>query len=324
VMTIHKAKGLEARVVILADTATRPNYGGREEWSTEMSATPAGPRLALSGPGLRNAAAVFSALDDPAHERAEHIRLLYVALTRARDRLVVFGGGELTMPWIAALAAWGYRPKDLAEDGPLSCRDVLHRRLAMPPRETVAVDPAPAGAPAAVERYEEALAAIGRLAAPEMRAPSGIEYEVERGERGHAPDLAREIGSLVHQRLAGAPSATTVTEAAREAESLMTAFDASPLRARLDALDVLGREIPMLFGEGDERWRGVIDLIYKEPSGTIVVADYKTDTSSEGAAERHGPQLGVYTRAVARAMPGSTVRAELWMLRTGEVVPVGR
>jgi len=80
------------------------------------------------------------------------------------------------MAWIAAFAAWGYTPRELPGDGPLRCGDVLHRRLAMPPRETIASEPAPSGAPAAVERYEEALAAMTRLAAPDLRAPSGVTH----------------------------------------------------------------------------------------------------------------------------------------------------
>jgi ATP-dependent helicase/nuclease subunit A len=102
----------------------------------------------------------------------------------------------------------------------------------------------------------------------------------------------------------------------------MAAFEASPLAARLASLDVLGREVPLLLDEGDTRWRGVIDLIYREADGTVVVADYKTDTSAAGAVQRHATQLSVYVRALQRAMPGTRIRAELWMLRTGNVLEV--
>ncbi len=87
VMTVHGAKGLEANTVILADTTTPP--GG-----------PRDPRL-LS---LENGALVWAtarAADTPAmtdarsatqqDARDEYRRLLYVAMTRAAERLIVCG-----------------------------------------------------------------------------------------------------------------------------------------------------------------------------------------------------------------------------------------
>jgi ATP-dependent helicase/nuclease subunit A len=95
VMTVHGAKGLEAPIVILADTTTPPK-GPRE------------PRL-LSVPFANAAPEAPAALvwagrkvDDPAPVAAaratavrgaedEYRRLLYVAMTRAADRLIVAG-----------------------------------------------------------------------------------------------------------------------------------------------------------------------------------------------------------------------------------------
>ena len=113
-----------------------------------------------------------------------------------------------------------------------------------------------------------------------------------------------------------------VGEARDEAESLLRMLDASPLAARLAAIETVGREVPMLLGEDGARWLGTIDLLYRDNDGTIVVADYKTDATDDGAIARHGDQLGVYLRAVRRALPGERVRAELWMLKTGRVLEI--
>ena len=133
------------------------------------------------------------------------------------------------------------------------------------------------------------------------------------------PEFAREVGAIVHAKLAGMKIATT-GEAADEADRLLAAFHASPLGARLESIEVLGREVPMLLGEEQAQWRGAIDLLYRDAGGAVVVADYKTDAGDDGATLRHGEQLGIYVRAVRRAMPGERVRAELWMLRTGRVI----
>ncbi len=94
-MTVHGAKGLEAPIVILADTTTPP-----QGWHppkllplppdkpTPDAATPlvwAGAKANDVGP---MAAARQAALDEA---RDEYRRLLYVAMTRATERLIVCG-----------------------------------------------------------------------------------------------------------------------------------------------------------------------------------------------------------------------------------------
>ena len=90
VMTVHGAKGLQAPLVILPDTTSLPPEEGSILWATDPgthSTVPIwSPRRELrcaAAQRLRDAAA--------ARRMEEHNRLLYVALTRAEDRLVVCG-----------------------------------------------------------------------------------------------------------------------------------------------------------------------------------------------------------------------------------------
>ncbi len=307
-MTIHKAKGLEARVVILADAAAGRQNRPPRRTKAGMARCEGGEYVRLSSPSFRNGAAIASSIEDAFHEEAEHVRLLYVALTRARDRLFVFAGGNRRTEWTDALSSWK--------------AGVSHRVLDAPaPPAGKALAP-PAGAPDAVRRFEEAAASVLALAALPFRSPSdagaGGEFLAAR-DGALEPELAREVGAIVHARLAGMKTADT-GEARDEADRVLAAFEASPLAARLATLEVLGREVPMLLGEDQARWRGAIDLLYRDGSGVIVVADFKTDASDEGALERHAEQLGVYVRAVRRAMPAEHVRAELWMLRTDRII----
>jgi ATP-dependent helicase/nuclease subunit A len=86
VMTVHGAKGLEAPVVILPDTTTRASAQGGP-----LLKTPDGGFLwsARKGDDCAASAAARAARAE-AGDR-ESLRLLYVALTRARDRLIVCG-----------------------------------------------------------------------------------------------------------------------------------------------------------------------------------------------------------------------------------------
>jgi ATP-dependent helicase/nuclease subunit A len=97
VMTVHGSKGLEAPIVFLADVFT--GAGGRQ-----------GPRLIEAVPGEPETAAWTPRKnEDPAalahgrahleaQQAAEHRRLLYVALTRAADRLYIAGAQPERQP----------------------------------------------------------------------------------------------------------------------------------------------------------------------------------------------------------------------------------
>jgi len=310
VMTIHKAKGLEARVVIVADTAAGRSNRGSTRFTAGITRVGLREFVTLEGPKFRNGAAIAVSLDEARHEEAEGVRLLYVALTRARDRLFVFSGGSLNPVWNDALSAWNSR--------------VTHRVLAEAPPRAPARSIPPVGAPEAVLRFEAATAAALALAAPPFRSPSDLGDGGEPASPtpgAQEPELARAAGRIVHARLAGMET-PDVGNARDEAETVLRLFAGSPLAARWARLEIRGREVPMLLGEDGARWHGTIDLLYRDRDGSLVVADYKTDTSDDGAIARHGEQLRVYVRAVRRAMPTERVRAELWMLRSGRILAV--
>ncbi len=102
-LTVHGAKGLELPVIVIADPGTRPQL-----WKSDASRYSDPTRHALvrriahfEPIELRENLAAANAI-----ERAEVMRLLYVAATRARDVLVVptIGMGEIEDSWLAPLA----------------------------------------------------------------------------------------------------------------------------------------------------------------------------------------------------------------------------
>ncbi|HEX4304374.1 MAG TPA: double-strand break repair helicase AddA [Rhizomicrobium sp.] len=87
VMTVHGAKGLEADIVILPDTTSVPtlsNARGNLLYTEDGVLYPVADAEAPESVLAAKAAAKERMLE-------EHRRLLYVALTRARDRLIVCG-----------------------------------------------------------------------------------------------------------------------------------------------------------------------------------------------------------------------------------------
>jgi len=92
VMTVHGAKGLEAPVVILADATADPARLGRAPLTVDIEVENVG-MAPLLRPRKEERRPPFEEVILAEEKRAleEHMRLLYVALTRAADRLIVSG-----------------------------------------------------------------------------------------------------------------------------------------------------------------------------------------------------------------------------------------
>jgi ATP-dependent helicase/nuclease subunit A len=92
VMTVHGAKGLEAPVVILADATGDPARLGRTPIAVDVELGAAGA-VPMLRPRKEERCPPFEEIivEQEKRDLQEHMRLLYVALTRAADRLIVSG-----------------------------------------------------------------------------------------------------------------------------------------------------------------------------------------------------------------------------------------
>ena len=107
IMTVHKAKGLEFPVVILADiTAKLARSPASRHLDSEVGLS------AVRIGGWTPAELTEHDPDETARDRAEGVRVAYVAATRARDLLVVpaIGDDPKENPWGAALNDWWTSP----------------------------------------------------------------------------------------------------------------------------------------------------------------------------------------------------------------------
>lgn len=108
-MTIHRSKGLQFPVVFVADTARRFNAADTRQPVLLHRMYGAGLRLRPEeGEGAYKTAA-YTALSNvhAAEMRSEQMRLLYVALTRAQDKLILtvpLGIGKTSNPFTRAAA----------------------------------------------------------------------------------------------------------------------------------------------------------------------------------------------------------------------------
>jgi ATP-dependent helicase/nuclease subunit A len=96
-LTIHSAKGLEFKVVVVADAGRNPEHAAREEILCLPDGR-VGFKVVDPSTGKRHAALGFEELRQAERiaEEAETRRLYYVAMTRAIDRLIISGAVDPT------------------------------------------------------------------------------------------------------------------------------------------------------------------------------------------------------------------------------------
>jgi ATP-dependent helicase/nuclease subunit A len=343
ILSIHKAKGLEAPVVVLFDSADsfRMNTDAVAQWDEGRIAL--GFRAGCQPPGWDELVTA-----DQKKAWAEGHRLKYVACTRARDLLVI----PLPPADARAGAFWRELTQFLPRASDADVQIVDAATLPAPVRETDDTDLralAGAGGGDAVaarwdaERRERIETASQRAFVP---------ISATRAAARTAPPAAvtvlrggsRDFGGLVHKILEWIPlepdekSGLAVTMAAAlaptfglDAEGARRAGDAAqraldlPVMHRARTAARLWRELPVWFPEGADLVEGVVDLVFEEEGGLVIV-DYKTDHIAHdqalAQAAHHAPQLQLYGRGLAQAT-GLPVRERLVLFTAlGRTVPV--
>ncbi len=320
-MTVHAAKGLEFPCVFLAAMHRRPDRGGRS--SLVLAGDRIGVKWHHPESGRSFSDPVRRAVQEEVKEREarEENRLLYVAMTRAREHLVLsWTAKQQKGEWVKrAEAALGGVPRVAAAGGPGAARAQVPAAAAPAvflPRPTV------------TGQYDAAVAAtsLALFAADPQRyfatRHRGLDPEpVFQGDEDveGAPDGpdGSEFGREVHAVLAGV-RAPAVSE---EAVGLAERFFRSPLGQRARAARVSEREFDFQFAVEDVVVRGQIDLWFDD--GELLVVDYKTDRD-RADAERYRVQLQIYAAALARYTGRAVDGAYLYWLREDEAerVPV--
>ncbi len=331
-LTVHGAKGLQAPIVILADACLDPDAGNRMdslEWNgLPILAPRKGERLGPVGEVAADAAAI---------EREEHWRLLYVALTRAEEKLIVAGSlgprakGEVKpQSWYGAVDAamvdmgcdweadplWGARRRWRGAE-------VLTPKAAQPESaedKPVVVEPEWLRAQAPAEQRP-----------PRPLAPSApVEDDVPNPPPTAAMRQAAERGRWLHalfQRLPDLPA-----ERRREgAERWLEQQGAGDVTLRRDVIDHALRviedphfaalfapgalaEAPIAAVVGEAVIAGTVDRLRVE-ADRVQLVDFKTGRMTPRDAEEvpvpHVRQMAAYVAALEVIFPGRTVEAAL-------------
>lgn len=334
VMTAHGAKGLEAPIVILPDTmrALREDRGRLAK--VEIAGEPRGAWKGRKGEEPALLAAAREAASQAQLE--ENRRLLYVAMTRAEDWLIVAG-------------ARGKQKTDMGETWYGMVESGLERAGA-----AIATDAAPAGLEGAVRRLEtggtprmdetaeaDVVSGFGAPAWAFTRPPSARKTRLESvaaSALGPAndgvvpvsalpPEIARRRGEAIHAALeVGAADPETIrrifTAAAPDlpdnlispAVQEAVAARALPEAACYFTPDALAEAAISLTIDA-KRFTGRIDRLVVGPD-EVAFVDFKSDATPPPPGPpppAYVAQLAVYRAALQQIYPDKSVVADiLW------------
>jgi ATP-dependent helicase/nuclease subunit A len=329
-MTIHKAKGLEFPIVVLADAARRPNPSREvafrlgEVWTVspdKLEGTSLAYRLARAQDALQN--------------EAEERRLLYVALTRAQEKLIINGHVRIkddqafTDGWLDALLAAGgiLLNAIMGETGkwqefPLTKEASWAIWVAPIENETILKEAKP------TSTWPESQAEHLFPALPGRPVLPVIKKEQPHISLEPRTPPARVVGDMVHKALqrwrfsddllleqllrtqaqmGGLDGEGLLRQAIHEAEVLLQRFRQHPLYTEMNTALERQHEVPFLgaSSQGNVEW-GFMDCLYRTQVGWTLV-DFKTDKfrnrlALAAAQETYIPQILRYRQAVEEWM----------------------
>ncbi len=337
VMTAHSAKGLEAPVVILPETVS----GGAARGSPLLE-TPDGGFLWCASKGDDcPASARVRALREQKDEQ-EAMRLLYVALTRARDRVIVAGRiharadpDRLKGWWPVVCSAFDH-PSIAAEVREVAAGEMTVRRFGPDPAISLSAAPA-APAPARLPAWAHQSPA--READPTAyTAPSA---GAEAANRPGLSPLSRTFGlgrfrrgTLIHRLLQVLPDLSAGERTAGAAMLLDKERDLTPEQRREMAAAALGvlldPRFEAVFGPGSHAEAAIAGTAPDLPPGLriagrvdrmtltadrVLVVDFKTNRPAPNRVEEADPtyltQMALYAAVLRAVFPQRTVEAAL-------------
>ncbi len=323
VMTVHGAKGLEAPIVILPDTAAVPEPRGQAR--DQLLEVPLGngqrsvPLWAM--PKVRDSGKVKELKEHSQHAGLEEFhRLLYVAMTRARDELHVCGYKGLREP---PAGNWHGLIRSQLEKMP-GTRHLPDGTL------RYGADPAWSETPAPKEKPEVAMPqwlAHPVIAPPPARSSTITTLAKDETDSGPADQDAMDRGKAIHRLLQLLPD---VPEEERSALARhIVKRSGQPESVALMVLDLLGHEAlaPLLRGDAlpevaltatlpnsTTTINGRIDRLVVEDRG-ITIVDYKTDRrwpqDLRSVPASYGRQMALYREVMRSAYPGRSVNCVL-------------
>ena len=329
VMTVHGAKGLEAPIVILPDTAARR--------------PPSPPSIAQIGgvPILRALAANATVAQSEADAAAaalreeENDRLLYVALTRAESWLIIAGAGNVDAEssWYSKVSAGmeALAPTPLATGLGEGLR---HEHGAWPPATGRSEKSAPEGSTAVT--FEP----VPKAPKKETTiSPSGLGGAKALAGEGAETEAALARGNTIHRLLEILPPVSVLSREAHGRATLATMGNPDDGESCLsESLTVLNTadlgfvfdanalvEVALAGEWNGQRIWGLIDRLLIDDDRVLAI-DFKSNAvvpkDARSVPEGLLRQMGAYAHMLAAMYPGRRIETALLWTVEARLMPL--
>ena len=334
ILTIHKAKGLEFPVVILTDLSKQFSHGNNRQKGKSKAFY--SRNLNLKGLTLGNINDGIIPLvekEKQAQELEEKRRLLYVAMTRAKEALIIVDSLKIEdktfSKFLSDSTCWP--DEDKMQENILTA-NVFYHNYNLPEL--------------AIEKQkdeEDKNFSFDYLTWAENFNKRETEFKKyltcsEAFKEGSTLFPSKEVehaikvGSLCHKLLQNIFNKTTANfdneedkPAITEAQEIINKFLKSPIYKELEGMEFLASEFPVTVIENGLIKNGIIDALFKTKEGNIRIIDFKSDkinvVTDKTVEPNYLKQIAFYKNAL-KGVFKEKIESALIYLRPSEIYKV--
>ena len=334
ILTIHKAKGLEFPVVILTDLSKQFSQGNnRQKGKSKTFYSRSSNLKGLTLGEIKDGVVSLIERERQAQELEEKRRLLYVAMTRAKEALIIVDSLQIEdktfTKFLSDSTCW---PNKEMRENILTAKVFYHNynlpELSAEKQINEEDKNFSFNYPAWAENFNKTKAEFETYLKDSSLAQDKNTTLFPSKEVEHAI----KVGSLCHKMLQNIFNKTTANfdneedkSAITEAQEIINNFCKSSAYKELENMEFLASEFPITTLQNGTVKNGIIDALFKTKEGNIRIIDFKSDkiniVTDKTVEPEYLKQITFYKNALKGLFKGK-IESALVYLRPAEIYKV--